>query len=154
VRAGKYPVNIHLSHILGADPAEEIVETGSAVTQFRRGDRVAVISAAPCKGCEACLRGDENHCTDSKRIGVDRWGGYAEHIAVPARCAVNIPDNPSFAEAMVVTNHFPMAFNLLVNKAELMPGERVLVMGATGALGSSCVQVAKMLGHRDRRRGC
>ena len=39
-----------------------------------------------------------------------------------------------------------MAFNLLVNKAGVKPGERVLVMGATGALGSSCVQVAKMLG--------
>ena len=39
-----------------------------------------------------------------------------------------------------------MAFNLLVNKAGVKPGEWVLVMGATGALGSSCVQVAKMLG--------
>ena len=39
-----------------------------------------------------------------------------------------------------------MAFNLLVDKAGVKPGEWVLVMGATGALGSSCVQVAKMLG--------
>src|SRR4029453_18443923 len=41
---------------------------------------------------------------------------------------------------------FPMAFNLLASKANLKPGEWVLVMGATGALGSSCVQVAKMQG--------
>ncbi len=86
------------------------------------------------------------NCVDSKRIGIDRWGGYAEYIAVPARYAVKIPDETSFAEGTVITRHFPMAFNLLISKADVKPGERVLVMGATGALGSSCVQVAKMLG--------
>lgn len=146
VRAGNYPAKIQLPHILGADPAGEVVDVGSAVAKFRRGDRVAVISAAPCKACAACRRGDENHCTDSKRIGIDRWGGNAQYIAVPARCAVSIPADLSFADATVITRHFPMAFNLLVSKAALTPGERVLVMGATGALGSSCVQVAKMLG--------
>lgn len=146
VRAGKYPVKIELPHVLGADPAGEVVGIGSEVTKYKRGDRVAVISAAPCKTCKACLRGDEGHCTDSKRIGIDRWGGYAEHITVPARCAVTIPVDISFADATVITRHFPMAFNLLVNKAAVMAGERVLVMGATGALGSSCVQVAKVLG--------
>jgi NADPH:quinone reductase-like Zn-dependent oxidoreductase len=146
VRAGKYPVKIRLPHVLGADPAGEVVEVGAAVATLNVGDRVAVISAAPCKTCEACLRGDESHCVDSKRIGIDRWGGYAEYIAVSGCCVVRIPDDISFADATVITRHFPMAFNLLVNKADLQPGERVLVMGATGALGSSCVQVAKMLG--------
>ena len=146
VRAGKYPVNIRLPHVLGADPAGEVVEVGAAVATLNVGDRVAVISAAPCKTCEACLRGDESLCVDGKRIGIDRWGGYAEYIAVPARCVVRIPDDTSFAEGTVITRHFPMAFNLLVDKAGVKPGERVLVMGATGALGSSCVQVAKMLG--------
>jgi NADPH:quinone reductase len=146
VRAGKYPVKIRLPHVLGADPAGEVVEVGAAVATLNVGDRVAVISAAPCKTCEACLRGDESLCVDGKRIGIDRWGGYAEYIAVPARCVVKIPDNISLPDATVITRHFPMAFNLLVNKADLQPGERVLVMGATGALGSACVQVAKMLG--------
>ena len=65
-----------------------------------------------------------------------------------ARYAVKLPDEISFAEGTVITRHFPMAFNLLASKANLKPGEWVLVMGATGALGSSCVQVAKMLGAR------
>jgi len=146
VRAGKYPVKIELPHVLGADPAGEVVEIGSEVTKYKRGDRVAVISAMPCHKCGPCLKGDESNCVDGKRVGVDLWGGYAEQIALPARYAVRIPDNISFAEATVITRHFPMAFNLLVSKAELKPGESVLVMGATGALGSSCVQVAKMLG--------
>src|SRR5262245_4060842 len=146
LRAGKYPVKIRLPHVLGADPAGEIAEVGNAVTQFRRGDRVAIISATPCQQCEPCLKGEDYNCLDSKRIGVDRWGGCAEFIVVPARYAVKLPDEVSFASGTVITRHFPMAFNLLAGKADVTPGERVLVMGATGALGSSCVQVAKMLG--------
>jgi len=147
VRAGKYPVKIQLPHVLGADPAGEVIEVGGGgVTEFNLGDRVTVISAIPCHKCGPCLKGEEASCLKSKRIGVDRWGGYAEFIALPARYAVKLPSEISFAEGTVITRHFPMAFNLLVNKADVKPGERVLVMGATGALGSSCVQVAKMLG--------
>jgi NADPH:quinone reductase-like Zn-dependent oxidoreductase len=146
VRAGKYPVKIQLPHLLGADPAGEVADVGGGVTKFNVGDRVAVISAVPCQTCRQCLNGDEASCVDSKRVGVDLWGGYAEYIVVPSRYAVKVPDELSFAEATVITRHFPMAFNLLASKADVKPAERVLVMGATGALGSSCVQVAKMLG--------
>jgi NADPH:quinone reductase len=45
VRNGKYPVKIGLPHVLGADPAGEVVAIGDGVTQFKVGDRVAVISA-------------------------------------------------------------------------------------------------------------
>jgi NADPH:quinone reductase-like Zn-dependent oxidoreductase len=148
VRAGKYPVKIRLPHVLGVDPAGEIVEIGGVVTQFKVGDRVAVISATPCQRCGPCLAGKEASCVASKRIGVDLWGGYAEFIALPARYAVKLPDEISFAEGTVITRHFPMAFNLLASKADIKSGEWVLVMGATGALGSSCVQIAKMLGAR------
>jgi NADPH:quinone reductase-like Zn-dependent oxidoreductase len=148
VRAGKYPVKIRLPHVLGADPAGEVAVIGNAVTEFSVGDRVAVISAAPCQRCAPCLGGEEANCVNGQRIGVDRWGGCADFIAVAARHAVKLPDEISFAEGTVITRHFPMAFNLLANKAELKPGEWVLVMGATGALGSCCIQVAKMLGAR------
>jgi NADPH2:quinone reductase len=146
VRAGKYPVKIQLPHVLGADPAGEIVEVGDSVTNFKPGDRVAVISATPCQKCARCLKGDDANCVDSQRIGVDLWGGYAEYISVASRYAVKLPNELSFAEGTVITRHFPMAFNLLASKADVRSGESVLVMGATGALGSSCVQVAKMLG--------
>jgi len=146
VRAGKYPVKIRLPHVLGVDPAGTVATVGDGVTMFKPGDRVAVISATPCQKCAPCLKGEDFNCIDSNRIGVDVWGGCAELIAVPARYAVKLPKEISFAEGTVITRHFPMAFNLLVRKAVVRPDERVLVMGATGALGSSCVQVAKMLG--------
>lgn len=146
VRSGKYPVKIQLPHVLGADPAGEVVDLDDGITKFKPGDRVAVISATPCQKCAPCLKGEDFNCVDNKRIGVDRWGGYAELISVSARYAVKLPDEISFAEGTVITRHFPMAFHVLASKAAVKPGERVLVMGATGALGSSCVQVAKMLG--------
>jgi NADPH:quinone reductase-like Zn-dependent oxidoreductase len=104
------------------------------------------VSFIACKRCKQCLKGEEANCLASRHIGLQRWGGYAEYVAVPSSNAFTLTGNISFAEGSVITRHFPMAFNLLASKADLMPGEWVLVMGATGALGSCCVQVAKMLG--------
>ena len=148
VRAGKYPVEIHMPHVLGVDPAGEVVELGADIDKFKIGDRVATISIMPCLKCKQCLRGLEANCLASKHIGLHRWGGYAEYVAVPERNAFRIADNLTFAEGTVITRHFPMAFNLLASKTTIKPGEWVLVMGAAGALGSCCVQVAKMYGAR------
>ena len=146
VRAGKYPVEIRMPHVLGVDPAGEVVEVGAGVERFKTGDRVATISVMPCLKCKQCLKRSEANCLASQHIGLHRWGGYAEYIAVPERNAFKIPDNLSFAEGSVITRHFPMAFNLLTSKTTVKAGEWVLVMGAAGALGSCCVQVAKMYG--------
>jgi NADPH:quinone reductase-like Zn-dependent oxidoreductase len=148
VRAGKYPVTIQLPHVPGVDPAGEVVEVGRGVDRFKLGDRVATISIIPCLSCKQCVQGLEANCVASQHIGLHRWGGYAEYVAVPARNAFKIPDNLGFAEGTVITRHFPMAFNLLTSKTTIKPGEWVLVMGAAGALGSCCVQVAKMFGAR------
>jgi NADPH2:quinone reductase len=146
VRAGDYPVQIQMPHVLGVDPAGEVVEIGAGVEKFAIGDRVATISIMPCLKCRQCLKGLEANCLASKHIGLHRWGGYAEYVAVPERNAFRIADNLSFADGTVITRHFPMAFNLLSSKTTIKPGEWVLVMGAAGALGSCCVQVAKMSG--------
>ena len=148
VRAGNYPVTIEMPHVLGVDPAGEVVELGSGVTRFKIGDRVATISIIRCGQCKQCARGLEANCLASQHIGLHRWGGYAEYVAVPERNAFKIADNLTYAEGTVITRHYPMAFNLLTGKTQVQAGEWVLVMGATGALGSCCVQVAKMFGAR------
>jgi NADPH:quinone reductase-like Zn-dependent oxidoreductase len=146
VRAGKYPSDIKLPLVLGVDPAGVVVAAGEGVADPPVGARVAIVSMIACGECRYCREGEEANCTNSRHIGLHRWGGYAEYVAVPAKNVYVIPDNVSFADATVITRHFPMAFNLLVNKAELKSGEWVLIMGAVGALGSSGIQVAKMLG--------
>ncbi len=146
VRAGKYPSDVGLPLVLGVDPAGVVAAVGEGVDPSQVGARVAIVSMIACGECRYCRDGEEANCVKSRHIGVHRSGGYAEYVAVPAGNAFAIPGRLSFADATVITRHFPMAFNLLVNKAELRAGEWVLVMGAAGALGSSGVQVAKMLG--------
>jgi NADPH:quinone reductase-like Zn-dependent oxidoreductase len=146
VRAGNYPVQVQLPHVLGVDPAGVVTQTTEGVDNVKPGDRVAVLSFIPCRSCRFCLKNNQANCLRSRHIGLHRWGGYAEYVAVPAGNALKLPDYISFAEASVIIRHFPMAFNLLSTKAEVKAGEWVLVMGAAGALGSCCVQVAKLLG--------
>ena len=146
VRQGRYRSDLRFPVILGIDPAGVVVETGPEVDDLRTGDRVAVIFNVWCRKCRFCRAGEESNCPNCTYIGLDHWGGYAEYMVAPATNAFRLPDSLPFPEATVITRHFPMAFNLLVNKADLQCGEWVLIMGAAGALGSSGVQVGKLLG--------
>ena len=140
--------NVALPHVLGADPAGTVAEAGEAVTEFAPGDRVAVSSAIRCGRCRECVEGDEASCRAPLMMGVHRWGGYAERVAAPAAYVHRIPVGIAAADACVIVRHAPAAYNQLVDKAALRAGEWVLVMGAAGALGSFCIQVAKALGGR------
>jgi len=148
VRAGTYRTDLRFPLVLGTDPAGVITATGADVPATRRGERVAVVASIRCGDCRFCRTGREDSCQRSKHMGLDRWGGYAEYVTVPVENVFPIPDNLSFAEASVVTRHFPTAINLLLNHARLEQGEWVLIMGAAGALGSCGVQVARHQGAR------
>jgi NADPH2:quinone reductase len=136
VRAGKYARLPNLPHILGVDPVGVIAEVGSGVTDRKVGDRVVTT-----------LRVSQDTATAPPRLlGVQAWGGYAEYVNVPAANTQVMPDGLDFVTATVVARHAPMAFHLLRDRAQVQPGEWVLVMGAAGGLGSAGVQVAKYLG--------
>jgi NADPH:quinone reductase-like Zn-dependent oxidoreductase len=130
----------------GQDPAGEIVDVGEAVASSRIGQRVIVSSRLTCGECSACKAGRGSDCPKSRHIGIHRWGGYAEFVAVPEGQAVPIGESLSFPEAAVAMRHFPMAYQQLRGKLDIQPGEWLLVMGASGGLGSACVQVAKLMG--------
>lgn len=132
--------------VLGADPSGVVSAIGEGVSEPRVGDRVAILSAVRCGTCQPCLGGAKAVCPRTRTLGVHRWGGYAEFVAVPAENAIAIPDELSFPQATVIVRHFPAAFHLLIDQAAVREQEWVLVMGAAGALGSSCVQVARLLG--------
>ncbi len=130
----------------GQDPAGEIVAAGDGIDSRRVGERVIVSSRLTCGVCEECRGGHGSECAQSRHIGIHRWGGYAEFIAAPAAQAIPIDAGLTFGEAAVAMRHFPMAMQQLDAKAKLKPGEWVLVMGASGGLGSACIQVAKLRG--------
>jgi NADPH:quinone reductase len=140
--AGYEPV---LPLVPGVDPSGVVEAMGKGVEGPLPGDRVFIRSTVSCGECEPCRAGYGRNCSRRRMIGVHRWGGAAEFVSVPAENTVSIPDGVSFAEATVVGRHFPTAYSLAY-RAQLQPGETVLIMGAAGALGSCAVQVAKSMG--------
>src|SRR6187401_1052994 len=93
---GGLPVRIELPRILGGEIAGVIAELGEDVDDWRMGQRVAIQSNLFCGSCEYCLRGDESLCLHGKLLGIDRDGGFAEMVAVPARSLVEMPDEVDF----------------------------------------------------------
>lgn len=148
VRSGQYGSGLKLPLVLGADPTGTIVAKAPDVGAFRVGDRVAVMSSIACRECAACRSGDVASCTSNRTIGVHRWGGYAEYVAVPAVNAACIPDGLSFNDATVIARHGSAAYNFVVRRGGLRMGETALILGAAGALGGMAVQVARLAGAR------
>jgi len=138
--------NVSLPAVLGVDPSGVVVGLGTGVRERKLGDRVAVVSLR-CGTCEYCQAGEEEDCRADLHLGITRWGGYAEYVAVSERATVQVPEDLPFPEATVLFRHVPTAF-ALARRAGLRPGEWALVMGAAGALGSCCVQVARLVGAR------
>src|SRR5579864_6542096 len=138
--------NVTLPAVLGVDPSGVIVKTGKNVRTRRVGDHVATVNLR-CGKCEYCLAGEEEDCRIDLHVGISRWGGYAEYVSMHEDATVRLPDNVPFPEATVILRHFPTAF-ALARRGSLKAGEWALVMGAAGALGACCVQVARLLGAR------
>lgn len=75
------------------------------------------------------------------------FGAHAEFITMPANGKLTLkPDNISFEHAAAIPFGATTAYDFLVNKAKLQSGQTVLINGASGSVGSACVQIAKHLG--------
>ena len=136
VRAGKYAMPVQLPHVLGVDPSGVVAAVGEGVTSRKVGDRVTTMQI---------LR-PATPTSPPVVLGVLAWGGYAEYVKVPAEVTHPIPDGVDFVTATVVSRHAPVAFSMLRDVAKVGPEEWVLVMGASGGLGSAGIQAAKYLG--------
>jgi NADPH:quinone reductase len=136
VRAGKYARRVSLPLTPGVDPSGVVAKVGPGVTERKVGDRVTV----------QLRSGNESGADSIRNLGLHAWGGYAEYVRCEANRTAIVPEGLDFATATVVSRQAPTAFTLLREKAKVVPGEWVLVMGAAGGLGSAGVQVAKYLG--------
>ncbi len=141
VRAGtqahRKPV---LPLIPGVDCAGIVDAVGEGVTKYRVGDHVASAGTMPL---DVCAEDGKGYSGPQGMMGIRRPGGFAELVCVPAFKTVPLPKNLDFHEAAVVMRHCPTAWNLLCNVAKLKAGEWVLIMGASGNLGTVGIQIAK-----------
>ena len=147
-RNGLPGIEIPLPHILGNDIAGVVREAGELVTWVKPGDEVMVQPGVSCGHCEACLSGRDNLCREYDIIGYRRDGGYAEFVAVPGVNIVPKPSQLSWEEAAALPLVTITAWHMLVTRANVQPGEDVLVHAAGSGVGSIAIQIAKLRGAR------
>ena len=146
VREGWPGLKLSLPHVLGADIAGVVDSVGNEVKDLKPGEEVLVNPGLSCGHCERCLLGEDNLCRQYQIIGEHSWGGYAEFVVVPRQNILPKPKNLSFDQAACVPLTFLTAWTMLMRKAQLKPGETVLVHAAGSGVGSAAVQIAKLAG--------
>jgi NADPH:quinone reductase-like Zn-dependent oxidoreductase len=147
-RGGLRGIEIPLPHILGNDVAGIVKQVGELVTWVNAGDEVMVQPGVSCGHCEACLSGNDNFCREYDIIGYRRAGGYAELVAVPGVNVIPKPAKLSWEEAAALPLVTETAWHMLVTRANVQPGETVLVHAAGSGVGSIAIQIAKLRGAR------
>lgn len=148
VRNGLPGIEIPLPHIPGCDVAGVVREVGQLVTWVKPGDEVMVQPGVSCGHCEACLGGRDNLCREYDMIGYRRAGGYAQFVAVPGQNVFPKPSNLSWEEAAALPLVTITAWHMLVTRANVQPGEDVLVQAAGSGVGSIAIQLARLRGAR------
>lgn len=133
---GKYPV------IPGHEFSGVVAATGSEITRFKVGDRVAVEPNIACDNCVNCLNNRQNFCLNWQAIGVTLPGGMEEYVIVPQRAAFPIGNLPfevgAFMEPLSCVVHG-------VERAHIGMADHVAIFGA-GPIGVLMLQMARIQG--------
>jgi len=127
----------------GHEFAGEVVEVGSAVTEVRPGDRVAVDPSLFCNECHYCRRGRNNLCERWAAIGVTTAGGAAEYAVAPVANCVRLPDHVRTRDAALIEPLSCAVRGYDVLRAQL--AAHVLIYGS-GTMGLMMLELAKRTG--------
>ena len=129
---------------VGHEYCGEVVEIGSEVAGLKVGDRVSGEGHITCGHCRNCRAGRRHLCRNTKGVGVDRPGSFAEFLSLPAVNAFPLPDGIDDEIAAILdplgnATHTALSFDLV--------GEDVLITGA-GPIGVMSVAIARHVGAR------
>lgn len=130
-RNGMPGIKIDMPMICGLDVAGEIAELGSDVTEWSVGD---------------CVLIDPRNRVEGGLIGETIHGGLAEFCRAPDHQLVRIPDDVSFAQAASLPVAYGTAHRMMMTLGKISAGEKCLILGASGGVGTGCVMLAKMAG--------
>lgn len=124
----------------GHEYAGEIIDVGSNVTDFRKGERIAVLPSVACGVCEGCKLENNVLCQAAPGTAMV---GFAELAKVPVSVATRLPSVLSMADGALIE---PLAIGLYgVKHAYIQPGDRVLVLGG-GTVALYAIYWARRLG--------
>ncbi|MGE0405228.1 MAG: zinc-binding dehydrogenase, partial [Candidatus Korobacteraceae bacterium] len=138
--------SVPLPHICGSDVAGEVVEVGEYVSGIRQGQRVLLSPMVYCGRCRFCVSGQQSLCRQFSVLGNRVNGGNCELLAARQDYIIPIPDSLSFEHAACLPLVFVTAWHMLVARANVRPGQTVLVWGAGSGVGSAAIQIAKLFG--------
>jgi NADPH:quinone reductase-like Zn-dependent oxidoreductase len=140
-RGGSGPAD---PHVLGSDAAGVVVAVGSRVRNVSVGDEVILNPGLSCGWCDHCDRGQHSECVSFGIVGMSRQGTFAEQVAVPARNVAPKPSHLSFNEAGAFVLAQLTAWRMLMTRAQLRPGQTVLMHGIGGGVALYALQLAKL----------
>jgi NADPH:quinone reductase-like Zn-dependent oxidoreductase len=123
-------IKVPMPVVIGLDLAGTIAEVGEGVSGWAVGDRVLVNPIYPGKGL----------------MGEMLDGGMAEYCRASAKQLIRMPDEVSFEDAASLPVAYGTAHRMLVTHRTVKAGDTVLVLGASGGVGTGCVLLAKRLG--------
>jgi threonine 3-dehydrogenase len=131
---------------IGHEYVGKVVKIGDEVTKVSIGERVTVEGHIACGFCRNCRRGRKHICDHTIGIGVNRDGGFAEYVCVPAENVLHIdsriPDEiVSIMDPLGNATHTALSFPLI--------GEDVLVTGAGGPIGCMAIAICRFVGARN-----
>jgi alcohol dehydrogenase len=134
VRRGMPGLPIDLPRITGGDIAGEIAEIGEGVSGIMVGQRVLLDPMITLPNGEVGA------------LGENATGGLSEYIVVPAGNAIPLPDAVTFEQAAALPIAYGTAWRMLITRGQIKAGESILILGASGGVGTGAVQIAKMVG--------
>jgi NADPH:quinone reductase-like Zn-dependent oxidoreductase len=144
VISGALPLS-PMPHIPGGEMAGTIEKVGSHVHGLNKGDRVIVYNRLFDGRCDQCLKGYENICRNTGRIGANINGAFAEYVAVPQQNVFTIPDNINWDIAASLPITGLTSIHALM-EASLRIDETLVVFGASGSTGMMATQIGKRIG--------
>ena len=145
------PHEYHYPHILGADGTGVVEAVGADVRSLRPGDRVMINPGIPDYSCTYCRAGEHSLCVNYRLLGEHLPGTLTQAIVVPEQNVAVIPALPqplTWAEAAAFSLVTLTAWRMVVTRAQVRPGETVLVWGIGGGVSLAAMRIAKLKGAR------
>jgi alcohol dehydrogenase len=141
--------DVQLPMVPGHEYCGEVVAVGAGVTRWAVGDRVIAPFILACGQCPDCAAGHQTICADQVLPGFTCDGAFAEYVAVAHADAnlTKLPETMAPEIAAALGCRVTTAWQALVGRAELKPGEWLAVIGG-GGVGISALMLGRALGAR------
>lgn len=115
---GKYQIKPEMPFSPGSEVSGEILEIGEGVSDYKPGDRV---------------------------IGMTGWGGFAEEVVADTKRIMPLPESMDYLTGAGFAMTYGTSYYALKQRGRLMPGETLLVFGASGGVGLAAVEIGKAM---------